>query len=296
MDATGVMFSADRMTGQEYADYARRVEALGLDAVWVPELMGREPFAAAAHLLANTSTIEVATGIANVYARDATATAQGRRSLAELSGGRFALGLGVSNAAMARNRGHEWEPPADKLRRYLAEMDQATLMSPEPAVPVPVYIAAHGPKLLELAAELADGANTWLMTAGHTARARSILGPDATLSVARMCLLCDDADEARRLARKAVSLYLTLPHYRRAWSEDGFGPDDFESGGSDRLVDTLVAWGDAARMEGALAEHRDAGADHLVVVPLNRRGGGQPDWELLEVLAALRSSGRTLGS
>jgi probable F420-dependent oxidoreductase len=294
MDATGVMFSADRMTGGEYTDYARRLESLGFDTVWVPELFGREPFAAAAHLLANTSTITVATGIANVYARDATATAQGRRTLAELSGGRFALGLGVSNAAMAVNRGHEWEAPADKLRRYLAEMDDATLMSPEPLEPAPVYIAAHGPRLLELTAEVADGANTWLMTVGHTARARAILGPDASLSVARMCLLCDDADEARRLARKAVALYLTLPHYRRAWAEDGFGADDFEDGGSDRLIDTLVAWGDAPRIEAALAEHRDAGADHLVVVPLNRRGGGQPDWDLLEALAAARPA-RTLG-
>ena len=93
----------------------------------------------------------------------------------------------------------------------------------------------------------------------------------------------------RRLARKAVALYLTLPHYRRAWSEDGFGPDDFEGGGSDRLIDTLVAWGDVARIEAGLAEHRDAGADHLLVVPLNRRGGGQPDWELLTALAETRA-------
>lgn len=282
--STGVMFATDRLDAAAYAGYGRRVEATGLDTIWVPELFGREPMAASAFLLGVTSTVRVATGIANVYVRDAVAAAQAARTLGELHPGRFALGLGVSNADLVGSRGHRWQPPVEKLTAYLDAMDAATLWSPPPPEPVPVYVAAHGPKMLAVAAERADGVNTWLMTPEHTARTAAALDDGAVLTVGRMCLLCDDPEEARRLARRAVGMYVGLDYYHRAWSALGFGPDDFADGGSDRLIDTLVAWGDGVRIRDQIQSHRDAGATHIMVVPLNRRGGAEPDWELLEAV------------
>jgi probable F420-dependent oxidoreductase len=139
--------------------------------------------------------------------------------------------------------------------------------------------------MLELAAARADGVNTWLMTPDHTARSAAALRDGATLVVGKMCLLCDEPDEARGLARRALATYVGLDYYQRAWSALGFGASDFADGGSDHLVDSLVAWGDGARIRDQLQAHRDAGAGHLMVVPLNRRGGAEPDWDLLEALA-----------
>lgn len=283
--STGVMFVTDRLDGAALADYGRRAEALGFDTIWVPEVFGREPLVASTYLLGATTTVRVATGVANVYARDAIAAAQAARTLGELYPGRFALGLGVSNVQLVGSRGHAWEPPIAKLAAYLDAMDEATLASPPPPEPVPVYVAAHGPRMLELAAERVDGATTWLMTPEHTARAAAALGEGTTLTVGRMCLLCDDAEEARHLARRAVAPYVGLDYYQRAWSTLGFGSADYADGGSNRLVDTIVAWGDAARLRDQIEPHRDAGATQVMVVPLNPRGGGEPDWDLLQAVS-----------
>ncbi len=143
----GVMFNTDRMSGEALVEFARRVESTGIDTLWVPELFGREPFAASGHLLANTSTLTVATGIANVYARDAVAAAAGGATLAEFSGDRFVLGLGVSNAGLVGMRGHDWEPPVEKLEQYLQGIAEAKIQVPGFHA-APVHVAAHGPKML----------------------------------------------------------------------------------------------------------------------------------------------------
>lgn len=282
--STGVMFNTDRMDGAAFTEFGQRVEDLGLDTIWVPELFGREPFAAAAHLLSTTKTVRVATGIANVYARDGAAAAAGANTMAELSGGRFALGLGVSNAGLAGQRGHAWEPPIAKLATYFDALEAAPYWSVTPAEKPPIYVAAHGPKMVELAAARCDGINTWLMTPEHTSSVRARLDASQTINVSKFALLSDDPDLARTTARKALGMYLGLDYYHRAWRALGFGDEDFADTGSDRLIDALVAWGDEGRIRDLLQEHRDAGADHLVVVPLNATGGGQPDWELLHML------------
>jgi probable F420-dependent oxidoreductase len=282
---TGVMFATDRLDAAAYAAFGRRVEAIGLDTIWVPELFGREPFAAASFLLAATERVQVGTSIANIYARDAVAAATGRQTLAELSGGRFALGLGVSNVAINEARGHQWEPPVAKMTAYLEAMAVVEPMSPAADAPAPVFVAAHQPKMLEVAAQHADGAKTWLMTPDHTSKVRDIVGPDKGVVIAQMSLLCEDPTEARRLARRALSGYVTYDYYHRAWKRLGFDDDDFADGGSDRLVDTVVAWGDADAIGDRLRSQRDAGADHIVIVPLNPAGGREPAWDLLEAVA-----------
>ncbi len=284
----GVLFATDRMDGKAMLDYARRLEAVGIDSVWLAELMGREPFATAGAVLASTSSLRVGTAIANVYARDATAAACASATLAELSGGRFELGLGVSNRALNEARGHAWDPPVERLRAYVTD-----IRSIEPAVPeprsFPIHVAAHGPKMVAQAAEVADGLFTYLMTPEHTARTRATVGPDPAVTPMTMCLLCPDPEEARRLARRAIGYYVGLDYYHRAWRTLGFTDEDFAEGGSDRLIDAVVAWGSIDDIRRRVEAQADAGATRLVVIPLNPAGGRAPDWGLLEQLGSTDS-------
>lgn len=280
----GVIFFTDALEVTALERFVQRLEELGYDSLWIPELFGREPFATAAFALARTSRLKVATGIANVYARDAIIAAQGRQTLAELSDGRFILGLGVSHPPIAEAHRQKWVPPVAKLRGYLDLIEQTEVRSPRAAQPAPIWLAAHGPGLLRLAAARADGANTYLMPPTHTRQARERLGPDRRLNVVLPCCLCEDRDRARSVARKGLGIYLPLPAYQRQWRESGFTPADFEQGGSDRLIDALVAWGDLATIRKRMIEHRDAGASQIVISPFNPDGRG-PHWKLLEALA-----------
>lgn len=281
----GVLFNTDRMKGPEFLDYGQRLEAAGVESVWLAELFGREPFAAAGSLLATTTSLRVGTAIANIYARDAVAAAAASATLAELSDGRFELGLGVSNRGLNEQRGHQWTAPAPRLAAYLQAIRATKLAVPDHAYPI--HVAAHGPKMLEVAATDADGVFTYLMTPEHTARTADGLPDGARLTPMMMCLLCEEPEEARRLARKAIGYYTGLDYYHRAWRTLGFDDDDFAARGSDRLVDQILAWGSIADIQTRLEAQQEAGATRVVVIPLNAAGGGQPDWNLLDELGRL---------
>ena len=286
----GVMFFTDQLDGRQLEALAVRLESSGLDTLWLPELFGREVFSTAGFLLARTETLRVASGIANVYARDPMGAVQAAHGLNELSEGRFILGLGVSNPGIAGARGHAWVPPVAKLGDYFDAMDAVAVKAPAASKPAPIYLAAHGRRMLGLARDRCNGANTYLMSPAHTAAARRVLGPDRALNVVQHCLLCpgESPEAARALARRAVGRYVELDYYRRVWRTLGFGDTDFTEGGSDRLIDTLVAWGDIEAIRERLAEHRASGADEIIVVPLNAAGGGrEPDWGLIDGLARL---------
>jgi probable F420-dependent oxidoreductase len=278
----GVLFNTDRLDGEDFIRYATRLDDLGFESLWLPELFTRDPFAAAGYLLAETQQIRLATGIANIYGRDPLAMVASACTLQDLSGGRFLLGLGVSNAALNRSRGHEWQSPTVKLREYLQAMGSVRLTAPQPDVPV--HVAAHGPKMLATVAELAAGANTYLMPLEHVAVARRILGGHAELNTMLFCLLDEDPASARATARKAISFYIGLDYYHRAWRTFGFDDGDFANGGSDRLIDAVVAWGSLEGVRGRIAQQFSAGASRVVVIPLGAGLGGQPDWRLLEAL------------
>lgn len=274
--AIGVIVATENMGGPALVEFAARLEAFGYESLWLPELFGREPVATAGYLLGRTERLKLATGIANVYVRDAHAMAQARRTLAELSGGRFIVGLGVSNPGLNQSRGHTWEMPLPKMRAYLDAMAAAPLDAPEPAVPAPLHIAAHGPKLQALGAERAAGVITYLMPPAHTAASRKRIGARTELSVVSPFLAEADPETARRKARKALRYYLTLDYYHREWRGLGFGDEDFTGGGSDRLIDTLVGWGDQGALRSRLEAYRDAGADRVIVMPFDavRDDGG----------------------
>ncbi|MEM7095990.1 MAG: TIGR03620 family F420-dependent LLM class oxidoreductase [Actinomycetota bacterium] len=278
----GVLFSTDRMTGHDVIDAARQAEEIGVESIWLAELFGREPFATAGLILASTSRLVVGTAIGNVYVRDATATAAAAQTLAEASGGRFILGLGVSNRGLIGARGHTWEPPAPKLAGYLEAVRSQRLTLPD--ADYPIHVAAHGPRMLEVASAGADGVFTYLMSPEHTARTRQGLTPDHSLTPMTMVLACEEPDRARDLARRALDYYIPLDYYHRAWRKLGFEDSDFVDGGSDRLIDTIVAWGSVTQIRERLAAHEAAGATRAIVIPLGLEGGRRLDWDLLGAL------------
>lgn len=278
----GVLFNTDRLERIEFLNYAQRIDELGFESLWLPELFTRDPFTASAYILANTKQVNLATGIANLYGRDAVATVTASSTLQELSQGRFILGLGVSNAGLNQARGHTWSNPVTKLREYLDAMSKVKMTTFQAAFPV--HVAAHGPKMLAAVAELADGANTYLMPPEHVNQARAALG-DKTLNTMLFCLLDENPDSARATIRKAIGYYMGLDYYHRAWRGFGFTDEDFTDGGSDRLIDSVVAWGNIGQIRARLADQAKRGADRIVVIPMGAGMGGQPDWQLLELLS-----------
>jgi probable F420-dependent oxidoreductase len=261
----GVWAGIDHFTASKAADFARRVEAWGYGALWIPEGMGREIFSACAWLLANTGTLVVASGIANIYARDPLSSAAAQKGLNEQSGGRFLLGLGVSHLPIVEARKHAYGKPLATMRAYLQGMAEADYRAASPAAPPKTVLAALGPKMLELSAELADGAHPYNVPPEHTGRARTILGAGKLLCVEQAAILETNAAEARAIARRFLAFYFSLPNYVDNWRRLGFTDTDFAGGGSDRLIDAVIAWGDEKAIRARLQEHWQAGADHVCV-------------------------------
>jgi probable F420-dependent oxidoreductase len=282
----GVWYFTDSLSAPEAAAFAQKVETLGYSALWIPEAVGREPFAHASWLLANTRRLVLATGIANIYARDAVAAKQGQHTLAEQSGGRFLLGLGVSHQPMVeRVRGHAYETPVKTMRAYLERMKAAPYLGPRPPEEPPTVIAALGPKMLALARDMARGAHPYLVPPEHTAMAREVLGKGPWLCTEQKVLLERDASKARDVGRRAAALYLGLPNYRNNLIRLGFKESELDGGGSDRVIDAIVAWGDEQAIRKRVQAHLDAGADHVCIQPLNPAGIPRPDERVLELLA-----------
>lgn len=285
----GAWVNTSGMTAEQAAAFAGRLERWGYGALWVPEGTARNVVAHAAWLLARTATLVVASGIANIYARDAQAAAAARMTLAEQSGGRFLLGLGVSHRPLVEGvRGHAYQPPVAAMAAYLDGIARARYDAPAPAERPPTVLAALGPKMLALARDQADGAHPYLVTPSHTAKARAVLGKDKWLCPEQTVLLESDPAKARRVAREALASYLRMENYRASWLRQGFDEADFADGGSDRLIDALVAWGDERAVRARLQEHWHAGADHVCIQALHPTAPASarlPDERLLALLA-----------
>jgi probable F420-dependent oxidoreductase len=285
----GVWTFLDLMSAADAAAFVQRIEALGYSTLWLPEAIGRDPFALLGFLFARTEKLQFATGIANIYARDAMTMRATQQTLGELSGGRFLLGLGVSHSHLVSGvRGHEYRKPVAAMREYLAAMQGALYRGPEPTAEAPIVLAALRPAMLRVAKELARGAHPYFTTPEHTKRAREILGPDRWLAPEQKVLLETDPANARAVARATMQIYLGLPNYQNNLKWLGFTDDDIANGGSDRLVDAIVAWGDADTIAARIQAHYDAGADHVCVQPLRADGIPGPDLKVLEALAPRR--------
>jgi len=238
-------------------------EELGYRAAWFPESIGsKEALSHAAVLLAGSPKVVVATGIANIYARDAAAMVAGARTLAEAYPGRFVLGIGVSHAPSVAKRGGTYGKPVETMRAYLDAMYAADWVGPASADRPPLLLAALGPRMLELAAERADGAHTYFVPVEHTGISRDHLGPEPVLAVEVTAVLGTDRAESREVAMGFARRYLDSVNYANNLRRLGYTDDDI-SAGSDRLLDAVVVRGDAGSIAARVREHLDAGADHV---------------------------------
>jgi probable F420-dependent oxidoreductase len=267
LGAVGVWsFALQTHAAREEQEAIARHEQQGYRATWFPEsIASKEAFAHAALLLQASPRMVVATGIANIYARDPMAMANGARTLAEAFPGRFVLGIGVSHAPSVATRGGTYERPIERMGAYLDAMEAAGYTGPAPAPPVPLLLAALGPRMLELAAARTDGAHSYFVPVEHTAAARTRLGADAVLAVEQTAVLDSDPSRAIEVARAFAGRYLALPNYADNLRRLGWGDEDLAGGGSDRLLEAVIAQGSAEAVAARVREHLDAGADHVCV-------------------------------
>src|ERR1700722_15154311 len=283
----GIWFFLDAMPAPDSVAFAKQVEKNGYKVLWIPEAVGREPFAHAAYLLSHTDRLSIATGIANIWARDAVTMAAAAKTVAELSGNRFLLGIGVSHKPFVSNlRGHSYDTPYSFMKEYLPKMKGALYMAPPPKEPVPVVLAALHPKMLALAASEANGTHTYFVPPEHTAKARAQIGPNAMLCAAQAVILETDASKARTAARAYMKTYVPrLPNYTNNLKALGWADSEFENGCSDRLVDAIVAWGNEEKIQDRIDAHLKAGASHVCILPLRADSAPQPDMRTVQAFA-----------
>ncbi len=243
------------------ATAATELEALGFTALWVPDV-GGDLFAAVENLLAATSTTTVATGILNLWMHEPEVTAERFHALTETYGPRVLFGIGVSHAPLINSvEPDQYRKPLAKTASYLDALDAADQPLPTDGR----VLAALGPKMLELARTRAGGSHPYLVTAEHTAAVRDALGADRLVAPEQAVVFETDPDRARAIARQHLAMYLGLPNYSNNWKRIGFTDDDLLDGGSDRLVDALVVWGDDDVITARIQDHRTAGADHVCI-------------------------------
>ena len=273
---------------------AQQIERWGYSTLWVPDPLHKDPFVSLSIIAPQTDSLFLATGIANVMTRSPVAMAATRTSLGELCNGRLILGLGVSHPEVISGMLHmDFGKPLTNMRNYLAAMRPVSVRdNPDQLSPADdrdkygiVVLAALGDKMLDLSATRADGAHPYLTTPEHTARAREIMGPASFLAPEQKILMIRDASTARSVARKHVGIYLGLRNYRNNLLTLGFTEKDFEHGGSDRLIDALVAWGDETAIQKRIEEHWNHDADHVCIQALRQDGEFGYDYRALEALA-----------
>ena len=274
----GVWGHLDSFAAPDAIAYARRAEALGYGTLWVPETVGREPIALLSMLAGTTDAINLGTSIINIWGRDAQASRMAALTIAEASGGRFVLGLGVSHPHLAgKLRGHRFERPLSRMREYLAAYRTAVYRGPsfDGVAEPPVLLAALRERMVELAATEADGALPYLVTAERVGWMRGRLdaaGSDARPLLAVTLPAVIGRPEAREAARAYLRPYLRTPTYQASWELQGFDASDWEPPGSDRLVDAMIAIGPVERVRDRIGALRAAGADHVAIIPLASDG------------------------
>jgi probable F420-dependent oxidoreductase len=282
----GVWAVLEAMTAAETLDFAKTIERHRYRALWIPEGPGRDPFAHAAYLLSHTTNLVVATGIANIWARDTTAMASASRTVAEIAPGRFILGIGVSHKPVLAARGHRYTKPYSYMKEYLPALKSGLRKEPSAKERIPLLIAALHPKMLDLAATETNGTHPYFVPPEHTAKVRKQIGPDPWICVEQAVILETDTVKARAAARQHMSFYISqLPNYRNNLKALGWQDEDFEKGCSDRLVDTIVAWGPEEKIRDRIAAHFTAGATHVCIQALRADGNLLPDLRALAALA-----------
>ena len=286
----------DGYSASQLRDFVMRFEELGYAALWYPEVLVYESFTLGGYLLSHSKNITVASGITNIYARDPMGVLQASQGLEAMYPGRYITGLGVSHKSIVTDvRGHAYGKPMATLVKYLDDMD--TCRQHLIGKDTPLVIGALGPKMMELAARRTDGVHPFNSPPEHTRWARDLLGPEPWICTAQHVCNTTDASVARAAARKALEFYFVTPNHYNNWLRVGYTKDDLENGGSDRLIDALVAWGTEAQIRDRIQQHFDAGATQVIINSVNLQsieGGGinlggfnyqsAPQWDVFEML------------
>lgn len=263
LDGTGIWSGQLRYgDAAEAAAWASELEELGYSALWIGDV-GGDLFASSENLLGATTTATVATGILNVWLRTPEEAASEHARLVGEHGPRFLCGIGVSHRPLIDRVAEPgtYQKPLATMTEYLDGLDAAST----PLAVEDRLMAALGPKMLELARARTAGTHPYLVTPELTHSAREGVGPDRLVASEQGVVLETDPAKARDIARLHLSMYLGLPNYANNWKRQGFTEDDIADGGSDRLVDALVAWGDEAAIAARVQDQRDAGADHVCI-------------------------------
>lgn len=285
----GVLGFLDGLNGAETVRFAHNVERYGYSMLWVPELMGREIFSLSTHLLTQTERLVVGTGVAIAFSYEPIVVAGVTKTLGEFFPDRFILGLGVSNASANARRGVAYEKPLGFMRDYVAKIKAAPYHAPTPQHDPPVVIAAMMPKMLRLAATETRGTLTYFTTTEQIGHTRAALGPQPWLCAIQAIILEADPAKARSIARRYMKTYLAIDHYVYRLKRLGYSDDDFANGGSDRLVDAIVAWGNEEKIQLHIAKQLTAGATHVSILPLHPDGGLRPDERAIEAFAPVQA-------
>ncbi|MEV8637532.1 TIGR03620 family F420-dependent LLM class oxidoreductase [Streptosporangium sp. NPDC051023] len=270
-------FDFEYQPAAQMRESIQELEEQGWRAFWIPELLGREALTHAGYLLSSTERMHIVNGIAQIWSRGARWTYGAALLLADAYPDRHVLGLGFGGEP------HPGITPLTAMRTYLDEMDQLETVNPAPKAAVRRILAAYGPKMLELARDRTAGAQTYHVNVAHTAQARDILGPDAFLAVEHPVLFESDPGKARAIAREHLNPYLNTPYNVAKFRRLGYTEEEIGGGGSDRLVDDLVFWGDLDTIVGKLHTHITAGADHVAVQVIGVEPGqtAMPYWREL---------------
>lgn len=284
----GVSCALESLSGPEAVALTRKMEDLGYGTLWIGEaVVGRDPFAFAAFLLAKTERIKVGLCVANVWKREAATTINAARTLAGLFENRFILGVGVSHQKFVDRYGMHYDKPYPFMREYLSRMKAAPFLGQRPKQEPQLLMAAQMPLMMKLARET-DGVFVTFAPPELTARARTVVGPEKRVCVIQAFCLHTDPAKARAIGRQYTGFYSRLPNYRNCLLSMGFNEDDFNDGGSARLIDAIVAWGTEEALHDRLEAQFKAGADHVNVLALSDAdvgsGQSQADEAALRVL------------
>jgi probable F420-dependent oxidoreductase len=276
---TGIWAPPPERFGTGSRELAAAVEKQGFGSLWIGgSHMAPDAFTQQVSLLEGSERLIIGTGIASIWGREPSDMRQGADTLVKGFPGRFILGLGVSHAPAVEKLGRSYDRPYSAMARYLAEMDHP---AGHPAGPptelatgqrAPRVLAALGPRMLELSRDEADGAHPYLVPVEHTSFARQVLGPAPLLIPEMAVVLEPDRPAALSAARAYVSRYLRLPNYVSNLRRFGYGTEDTDGSGSERLIDALIPHGPSV-IAARTRQHLDAGADHVLLQPLGPDGG-----------------------
>ena len=265
----GLGFRFDHLTVNEAQDLARRSEELGCRAIWLTDSFGRDPLIHAGQLLSATSSLTVGTAVLNIHLRTPESVGGAANTLADQSDGRFLLGIGMSHPELIEDAlKRTYASPVETVTQYLDAVQASLWLGPKITAAPPVVLGALGPKMLAAAGAHFAGAIPAQIPPELVSRARDIIGPQAWLGVKQYACLTHDHAAGLHAARARLAGSLGMRNYQRLFRSAGFTDEDLTEGGSDELCEAIVSIGSPGAIAERVSEHLEAGADHVVIEPI----------------------------